>query len=351
MTDKKSVTLGQLADMVGGRIEGDPGIPISDLTEIESAGPGDITFLTSRSYLESLYKSRASAVIVNSQINDLPLAAIQVKDVNLASAIIHNFLLQSSFQPEGIDASARIGENCFLPSPVSIGPAVVLGDRVRLGERVVIGAGAVIGNDVELGSDTLIAANATVASDCIIGKRVRIHSGTVLGSDGFGYATDEQGRHIKRPQVGNVIIGDDVEIGANVCVDRATFGSTVIREGCKIDNLVQIAHNVEIGENSILVSQCGVAGSSKLGRNVVLAGRVAVSDHVVLGDRVVVGAMSGVSKDQKADARISGTPALPHKLWLKAITAFSRLPGLVKDIKDLKKRMAELEKIICNQRY
>lgn len=343
MTKAKSVTLDQLAGLVGGRVLGDPETIISNLTDLESAGPGDITFLSRESYLDLLPDSRASAVIVSQDIDKPPVAALQVKDVNLAAALIHNFLLQQPFQPEGIHASAQIGRECFLPSLVSIGPSVVLGDRVRLGERVTVEAGAVIGNDVDLGDDTFIAANVTVASDCHIGNRVKIHSGTVLGSDGFGYVTDEQGQHVKRPQTGNVIIGDDVEIGANVCVDRATFGSTVIEEGCKIDNLVQIAHNVVVGRHSILVAQSGVAGSSRLGKNVVLAGRVAVSDHVVLGDRVVVGAMSGVNRDHKAGSRISGLPAIPHKLWLRAVTAFTRLPDLIKDIKDLKKRVKELE--------
>lgn len=343
MIDQKGVTLGRLAEMVEGRVAGDPEICISNLTDVERAGPGDITFLTDESYLNSLYDSEASAVIVSRQIDDLPLAAIQVKDVNLAAAVIHNFLLQRIFRAEGIHEGAWIGEDCRLPSQISIGPAAVLGNRVKLGERVVIKAGAVIGDDVEIGNDTFIAANATISSNSCIGERVRIHSGAVLGSDGFGYAVDELGRHVKRPQVGNVIINDDVEIGANSCVDRATFGSTVIGEGTKIDNQVQVGHNVEIGKHCILISQSGVAGSSKLGRNVVLAGRAAVTDHVVLGDGVMVGGLSGVSKNQEAGARVSGMPAIPHKLWLKAISAFSKLPGLAQDIKDLKKRVEGLE--------
>ncbi len=343
MRDQKSVTLGRLADMVAGKVLGDPEKLVSNLADLESAGPGDITFLSRKSLLDLLSSSNASAVLIGDEIDDPPIDAIQVKDVNLASAFIHNYLLQSPFQPGGIHASVQVGENCLLPSQLTIEASVVLGNRVSLGERVFIGAGVVIDDDVVVGDDTVIAANVTIASGCRLGKRVRVHSGTVLGSDGFGYATDEQGRHFKRPQVGNVVIGDDVEIGANVCVDRATFGSTVIGEGTKIDNLVQIAHNVEIGEHSILVAQTGVAGSSRLGRNVVLAGKAAVTDHVVLGDRVMVGAMSGVNKDQKTGAVISGIPAIPHKLWLKASTAFLRLPGLLKEVRDLRKKVEELE--------
>jgi len=229
-----------------------------------------------------------------------------------------------------------------VPAEVTIGPLACIGDRVRLGTRVTVSSGAVIGDDCVIGDDTVLHANVTVADHTIIGKRVIVHSGAVIGSDGFGYATDRNGSHLKKPQVGNVQIDDDVEIGANSCVDRAAFGTTRIRRGVKIDNLVMIAHNVDVGENSILVAQVGIAGSTTLGRNVVLAGKAGIAGHLHLGDRVMVAAMAGVHSDLPDDAVVSGTPAIEIKKWRRAVAAIPRLPDMVREIRLLRREVDEL---------
>jgi UDP-3-O-[3-hydroxymyristoyl] glucosamine N-acyltransferase len=225
---------------------------------------------------------------------------------------------------------------------VSIGPLAVLGNRVTIGERVTIEAGAVLGDDVEIGDDSTIHANVAVYEKCRIGKRVTIHSGTVIGSDGFGYAANERGEHIKRPQVGIVQIDDDVEIGANTCIDRAAYGVTWIKSGVKIDNLVQVAHNVVVGENSLLVAQVGIAGSTTLGRNVVLGGQAAVNGHITIGDQVMVAARGGVHNDQPKGAVLGGAPAFPIRQWAKACAVFAKLPELQATVRKNSKAIAEL---------
>ena len=338
-------SLRELADYVGGVIQGDADVLIQDLAPFDSAADGEITFLLRKKDLQRIETIRASAVIVPEFISESPMPQIMVKNPNVAAAKIHAFFCEVPFPATGIHPSAHIGSECLIPAAVSVGPMAVLGDRVKLGERVVIEPGVVIGDDVEIGSDTVLAANVTILFGCIIGKRVRIHSGAVIGADGFGYATDEQGRHFKRPQVGNVRIDDDVEIGVNTCVDRATFGTTWIQSGVKIDNLVQVGHNVVVGQGSILVAQVGIAGSSTLGRGVVLGGQVGVGDHVELGDRVMVAAQSGIINNQQAGAVVSGSPTIAHRKWLRSTSVFARLPDMAKELKMLRKEVEYLRQI------
>ena len=337
----KKISLGELARLVDAEVLGDD-LLIHDLNCLESAAEGEITFIVRANDLEKIAATRASAVIVPEFAENSDKSQLKVKDPNLAAALIHNLFCEQPFKAEGIHPAAHIGADCHLPDAVTIGPMAVLGERVRLGERVMIFPGVVIGDDVTVGNDTVLESNVSVLSGCVIGAKVLIHSGAVIGSDGYGYATDSQGNHVKRPQVGIVRIEDEVEIGANACVDRATFGETVIRRGAKIDNLVQVGHNVIVGENSLLVAQAGIAGSTELGRNVVLGGQVGVSDHVKLGDRVMVGGQSGVISDLPAGAVVSGYPAMPHRQWLRACAAFVRLPALVKEIKALRAGIEEL---------
>lgn len=332
-------SLSELAKLVQGEILGDGSVLITGVADINHAGKGEITFLTNNKKQHLLKDTNAEAVLVSSNLNDVNLPAILVPDPNLALAVIHNLFLKKPFNASGVSDKAHIGVACDIPAEVSIMPMSVLGDRVRLGERVTIQSGVVIGDDVTIGDDTTLHPNVTVYRNCIIGKRVIIHSGAVIGADGFGYATGSDGSHVKRPHVGTVQIDDDVELGANVCVDRGTFGVTHIKSGVKIDNLVQIAHNVQIGENSLVVAQAGIAGSSTLGRNVVLGGQVGIAGHVHLGDRTMVGAQSGVHNDQKPGTVVSGTPAIPHKKWLRASMAIEKIPDLVKDVRKLKKQL------------
>lgn len=341
--ERKGTSLAELAALVAGDPLGDPEVAIHGVGELRSATPGQITFVAKAKDAGLLAACQASAAIVPRTVTAAGLPLIRVADPYLAVAIIHNHLLAKPFLGRGIHPRAYVGEHCRIPAAVTIAPMAVLGARVELGERVTIGAGVVVEDDVVIGDDTILHANVTILQGCRLGARVEIHSGTVIGSDGYGYATDRAGQHVKRPQVGIVQIDDDVEIGANVCVDRATFGKTWIRRGSKIDNLVQIAHNVEVGEDSLVIAQVGIAGSTKLGRNVVLGGQAALNGHIVLGDRVMVAAKSGVHDHQPDGAVVSGVPAIPHKTWLRATVAFAQLPELLRDVRELKKKLGPAE--------
>lgn len=342
MTEKK-ISVGALAGMVNGQVVGDKSVIIGGFAPLDSAGESDISFLAKAARADLLATTRAGAVIVPQGVEgrtEAPL--IQVKDPYLAVAIIHNYFLARPFVAKGIHPRAYVGEGCVLGKEITIGPLACIGDRVRIGERVAIEAGAVIGDDVKIGDDTTIKANATIYAGCIVGSRVTIHSGTVIGSDGYGYSANERGEHIKRPQVGIVRIDDDVEIGANSCIDRAAYGVTWIKAGAKIDNLVQVAHNVIVGENSLLVAQVGISGSTTLGRNVVMGGQSATTGHITLGDQVMVAARGGVHNDQPKGAVVGGTPAIPVRQWAKCCAVFNKLPELQSTVRKNTKALAEL---------
>lgn len=330
----------ELAKLIGGALVGPESVAVSRLMDLESAVEGDITFLTSYDPAR-LAATKASAVIVPESVMEAEVPIIRTRNPNLAAALVHQQLLKRPFTAAGINPGAHIGRDCRLAPEVSISALVVIGDRVRIGRRVVIHPGVVIGNEARIGDDVVLHANVHVGGGCLLGNRVTIHAGSVIGADGFGYATDSDGRHFKRPQVGIVQIDDEVEIGANTCIDRATFGRTWIKRGTKIDNLVQIAHNVVIGEDSLIVSQAGIAGSSSLGRGVVIGGQVGVSGHIRLGDRVMVGAKSGIHNDIADNEVVSGYPAISHRLWLRVCAILPRLPELVREVRGLKRLQAE----------
>ncbi len=342
-------TLQELAELVAGEVTGDGGIAISGLNGVEFAGKGEITFITSPAMARQLDACRASACIVPMEVTEGPLPLLRVRNPDVAAAMIHNHLLAAPFAATGVHPSAVVGEGCVIPAEVAVGPLVCIGDRVRLGSRVTLEPGVVIGDDVEIGDDTVLHANVVVVQGCRIGRRVIVHHGAVIGSDGFGFATDDQGRHIRKPQVGTVRIDDDVEVGANTCIDRAAFGTTRIRSGVRIDNLVQVAHNVDIGENSILVAQVGIAGSTTLGRNVVLGAKAGIAGHLHLADRVMVAAKGGVHNNQPEGAVVGGTPAIEIRTWGRASAAYSRLPGLVKEVRRLRRELDALGRRLDDQ--
>ena len=338
----RECTLQQLADLVGGRVEGDPNLPVHGLNGIDYAGPGEITFVLDARQLPLPADCRAGACIVPPGAGPLALPAIVTHQPSVAAAQIHTYLLARPFAAQGVHPSAVIGNDCTIPEAISIGPLVCLGDGVVLGERVTLHPGVVIGNGVVIGDDSILHARVVVAEGCTVGRRVILHHGAVIGSDGFGFATDGRGQHYKKPQVGTVRIDDDVEIGANSCVDRAAFGTTWVKSGARIDNLVMVGHNVVIGENSILVAQTGIAGSTTLGRNVVLGAKVGVAGHLHLGDQVMAAAMSGIHNNQPAGAKVGGAPAFEIRSWGRATAAFTRLPEMAKEVRRLRKEVDRL---------
>ncbi len=340
---KKSVSLQQLTELVQGVLVGNGEVQIQALDALDSAEQGMISFLARAKDAEALKATAASAVIVPLAIETAAMPVIRVRDPYLAAALIHNYLLETPFLATGVHAQAHVGDDTVVPEQISIAPLAVIGNRVRFGQRVTIEAGVVIGDDVQIGDDTRILANVTVRHNCLIGCRVCIHPGAVIGSDGYGYATDNRGYHVKRPQVGIVQIDDDVEIGANVCIDRATFGKTWVKSGTKIDNLVQVAHNVVIGENCLLVSQVGIAGSSTLGRNVVLGGQVGVAGHINLEDGVMASAQSGIVKNQARGLVIGGTPTMPMIKFARVVAALAKLPAMVTELRRLRQEVAGLQ--------
>jgi UDP-3-O-[3-hydroxymyristoyl] glucosamine N-acyltransferase len=347
---EKIISVAGLAKMVQGEVVGDKTVRIRGFAPIDAAGPEDITFLAKAQMADLLETTGAGAVIVPLGLEGggkIPF--IRVKDPYLAVAIIHSFLVAAPFAARGVHPRAFIGEQCFLGQEITIAPMAVVGHRVQIGERVSIEAGVVIGDDVEIGDDTTIKANVTVYPRCKIGKRVTIHSSTVIGSDGYGYAANERGEHVKRPQVGIVQIDDDVEIGANCCIDRAAYGVTWIKSGTKIGNLVQVAHNVVVGENSLLVAQVGIAGSTTLGRNVVMGGQAGIAGHLSLGDQVMVAARGGVHNDQPKGAVVGGTPAIPIRQWAKSSAVFAKLPELQTQVRKNSKAIAELNTMPDNE--
>lgn len=345
----RECTLQQLADLVGGRVVGDPDLLIRTLNGIDFAAEGEITFALERKQLPLPDGCRAAACIVPAGVGPQAVPTIECEQPAVAAARIHAHLLAEPFAARGIHPSAVIGAGCTIPPQVTIGPLACLGDGVVLGERVHIHPGAVIGDHTMIGDDAIIHANVTVAERCTIGRRVILHHGAVIGSDGFGFATDARGNHYKKPQVGTVRIDDDVEIGANSCVDRAAFGTTWIKAGARIDNQVMIGHNVVVGENSILVAQVGIAGSTVLGRNVVLAARAGLAGHLKIGDRVMVAAMAGVHNDQPDGAVIGGIPAFEVKSWGRSSAAFSRLPEMVRELRRLRKEVDRLTGLLASQ--
>ncbi len=338
----KTKTLAELAAMVGGKVTGAPELKIHGLADLAGAGPGEIAFLVKAAGLEKLKNSKASAFIVPQSLdyNDRPL--IKTANPYLAAARIQRFFQAVPFQAGGISPQAHIGSNCEIPPEITIGPFVSVGDRVKLGKRVTLHPGVVLGDDVVVGDDCLLYHNVTVYHSCTIGARVIIHSGTVIGSDGFGFATDENGSHVKWPHIGTVQIDDDVEIGANVAIDRGTFGKTHIMRGTKLDNLIQVGHNVTIGENSLVVAQVGIAGSTTLGKNVVLGGQSALKGHIHLDDGVMVAGKSGVHSNLPKGAVVSGIPAIPHRDWLKASTIFAKLPKIYGELLEMRKMMQKM---------
>lgn len=338
----KSLKLDQIAKLVGGEIVGQKDLEITGVAGIKEAKKGDITFLANAKYLPFLDQTQASAVLTAQEIKaPSHLTIIRTANPSVSfNKIVSFFAELSDKKPTGIHERALVHESAVLGKEVTIGPNAVIEENVQIKDRSVIEAGVYIGKDSEIGLDCHIYPNVTLREKTIIGNSVIIHSGTVLGSDGFGYDT-VNGKHLKIPHVGNVQVEDDVEIGANVCIDRGRFKTTLIKKGSKIDNLVQIAHNVVIGEDNLIVSQAGISGSSETGKNVVIAGQAGIVGHITIGDESIIGAKSGVTKSLEPKSVVLGSPAKPILEQKKLFVLISRLPELFKDIQELKKKFLQ----------
>jgi UDP-3-O-[3-hydroxymyristoyl] glucosamine N-acyltransferase len=336
-------SLKELADYLGGRVIGDADARIRGIASLDDAGEGDLTFLANPKYAAKVATTRATAVVLPPGAESHGKNAVEVKNPYLAFAKLLTLFHVRPFRAKGVMAGASIGENAVMGPDVTIYPGACVADGVKLGNRVTLFPGVVLYEGVEVGDDVVLHANVTVREGCRIGNRVIIHSGVVIGSDGFGYAPDGKGWY-KIPQVGIVVIEDDVEIGANSTIDRAALDVTRIGRGTKIDNLVQIAHNCIIGENCMIVAQVGIAGSAKLGEHVTLAGQTAVAGHLEIGANAMVGGMSGVHSNLPPGAMVSGIPAFPHREWLRAAAVYPKLPEMRKTLSALEKRVEELEK-------
>ena len=335
-------TLAELAEWVGGRIIGDGQLVIADAAPFEEAGPRAITLARSAEYLRRIDRSQAGAVIVPEGFEQTGLNLLQSTNPYAAFARILALFHPPEQLPGGIHPSVVVGQGTRCEPDAAIGAMTVIGNHVRIGKRATIYPGVVIGDNVTIGDDVRLYPHVAVLERCRLGHRITIQAGSVIGSDGFGFAPDGDIYH-KIPHTGIVQIDDDVEIGAGNTIDRGTFGMTHIQKGVKTDNLVHIAHNVTVGENTILVAQVGISGSTTIGRHVVLAGQVGVAGHIHIGDHVMVGGQSGISGDVPAGQVISGSPTMPHKTWLKVQRIIPRLPDLRRKIAMLERRLKRLE--------
>lgn len=333
----------QIAGLLNGIIEGDPEVTVYKLSKIEEGEPGSLTFLANPVYTQYIYKTNATIVVVNKNfIPEQPVKStlIRVDNAYEAFAKLLELYNQVKMNQSGISdrasvsATARLGEKVFLGDFTFIGENATIGDNVKIFPQVFIG------DNVKIGDNTIIYPGVKVYSDCIIGKSCVIHAGVVIGGDGFGFAPQEDNNYRKVAQIGNVVIEDHVEIGSNTTIDRATLGSTIIRQGVKLDNLIQVAHNVEIGENTVIAAQTGISGSTKIGRNCMFGGQVGIAGHLTIADNVKIGAQAGVSSSIKTPGQIViGSPAIEASVFRRSSVYFKNLQSLANDIAALKEKV------------
>lgn len=351
MEQKKEITLGEIARRLEGELTGGhEDLLISAVAGLKDASSGDISFLAHRRYLKDLETTRASAVVLPRDIQFDRLPSIKVENPYYAFAQLLHIFHDLPCKYRGVDERAVIGKGARIGRDVTIYPYVYLENGVSVGDHVTIYPWTFIGEGSSVGEGSIIYPGVTIREGCQIGCRVIIHGGAVIGGDGFGFVT-HQGVHHKIPQVGGVMVEDDVEIGANTTIDRGTVGNTIVRRGTKIDNLVQIAHNVTVGEDCIFAAQVGIAGSTEIGKYVTLAGQAGVTGHIHVGDRVTVAGKGGVTKDAKDGQPLSGMPAIPHRKWLKAMAVFEDLPELRRRLAELTEKIERIENTIQGKKY
>ncbi len=344
----KNTTLAELARLVEGDVEGDSSIQIFGISSIEDARVGDVTYAESSRFLTTAARSAASAVIVPHQAPAMTKPMIRVKNPRFAFAQMLRLFAPEPKVYQGIHPTAIIADSSHIGQNVSVHAQAIIGENCSIGDNVVIYPFTYIGNDVIIGPNSVVYPHVVLHDGTELGSNVVVHSGSVLGTDGFGYMFIED-RHYKIPQIGRVIIGDDVEIGSNVTIDKARTGSTRIGRGTKIDNLVHIAHNCTIGEHCVIVAQVGISGSCEIGDGVILAGQVGVKDHITIGAGAIVGAKTGVLSDIPAGAFVSGPYARPHQQEMRLNVHLSRLPEMNQQMKSMERRLEELEALLLDR--
>jgi UDP-3-O-[3-hydroxymyristoyl] glucosamine N-acyltransferase len=336
-----SFTASQIAERVKGEVIGDGSTPLTGFATADNARAGDLTFADNEEYFAAAEQSAASAILVSGNFSSSKKVLIRVANARITVARLLPVFFPPDQHPQGIHPSAIIDPSAKVDATAHIGPNCVVGARVEIGPRSALLGGNYIGRDSRLGEDCCLFPNVVIYSKTMIGHRVAIHAGTVIGSDGYGYAFDE-GRHRKVLQVGNVVIHDDVEIGANTAIDRAALGSTVIGAGTKIDNLVHVAHNVVMGRHCLIMGQAGFAGSTRLGDYVVIASQSGIAGHLKLGNQAMVGAKSGVMRDVPDGGKVLGIPAMPGQQAKRQVIAIQQLPDMIHRLRDMEKQVAEL---------
>jgi UDP-3-O-[3-hydroxymyristoyl] glucosamine N-acyltransferase len=336
----------QIAQLVNGKVEGDPAVAVNSFGKIEEAQPGQLSFLANPKYEDYLYTTSASIIIVNeSFVLRQPVAStlIRVGDAYTAFAqLLGKYQEIMQQQLTGVQTPSHISSSAVYGDKVFIGAFAYIGEKVKIGNNTKIFPGVFIGDNVTIGDNSVIHPGVKIYHDCKIGNRVTIHAGTVIGSDGFGFAPQPDGSFKKVPQIGNVVVEDQVEIGANATIDRATIGSTLIRQGAKLDNLIQIAHNVEIGTSTVIAAQTGISGSTKIGNGVMIGGQVGIVGHIQIGDGAKINAQSGVSKSLDAGKAVTGSPAYDYTAALRSQAVNRKLPELEKRVKELEALVKQL---------
>ena len=341
-------TAQQIAAFLKGSIEGDENVSVNNVAKIEEGRPGTLAFLANPKYERYLYDTEASIVLVNEDLElekEVRTTLIRVKNAYEAFANLLDLYEQSQPKKSGISAKSSIDSTATMGKDLYVGDFVFIGEHASVGDNVQLYPQVYIGDNVKIGKNTILHPGVKVLKECEIGDNCIIHAGTVVGSDGFGFALEEGSESRRKvPQIGNVIIGNNVEIGSNVCIDRATMGSTKIGNGVKMDNLIQIAHNVEIGDNSLVIAQVGIAGSTKVGKNVIIAGQAAITGHLTIGDGVMIGAQAGVNHNLKDKEMVIGSPAFDIRVFRRASAVFKKLPELYAQINQIQRELDEVKK-------
>lgn len=336
----------QIAEFIQGEIVGDPNTKVHTFAKIEEGIPGAVSFLANPKYIQYIYSTKASIVLVNKDFtpeHTIGATLIKVDNAYESLAKLMNLYEMSKPKKSGIDPKAYVAPTAKVGSNVYVAPFAYVGDGVEIGENTIIHPHVVINEHSKIGDNCIIYPHATVYHDCRIGNRCILHAGCVIGADGFGFAPAADG-YEKIPQIGIVVLEDDVEIGASTCIDRATMGATIIRKGVKLDNLVQIAHNVEVGENTVIAAQTGIAGSAKIGSWCMLGGQVGIAGHITVGDKVTAGAQTGIAGSIPSDSTIQGYPAINAKNFARSSVVFKYLPDMHKNVNKLQQEIEELKK-------